>query len=54
MKNILTLITANLISFSFIALAGYLAMHDKEGWGWCIFGALVTAHTYKSNTKEIE
>ena len=32
----------NAICFSFVIAAFALALHDKTGWGWCIFAAIVT------------
>lgn len=30
-----------LLSVCFLILAGFLAYFDKDGYGWCIFGAII-------------
>lgn len=32
------------------SVAGYLAMHDKEGWGWFLFVGLFLAGSVKIKT----
>ncbi len=32
---------SNLVSIAFVIGAIVLAYQGKEGWGWCIFGAIV-------------
>lgn len=39
MKNI---IESNIIPISFIILAGVLGILHLDGWGWCLFLAVVT------------
>jgi UPF0716 family protein affecting phage T7 exclusion len=39
MKNLLY----NIVPLAFIALAGVLAVTNRDGWGWCLFLALITA-----------
>lgn len=29
--------------------AGYMAYHDKAGWGWFLFGAILLAPVLRSN-----
>jgi len=35
-------ITKNIVPICFLILAGFLAYHDKEYWGWCILLAALT------------
>jgi len=43
MKYLLANLGGNLVSMACIAGAIYLAVHDKEGWGWFLFVGLVCA-----------
>lgn len=47
MKSILLIILAELACLSSIAGSVFLAYHGKEGWGWLIVLALLTAVSYK-------
>lgn len=38
----------NIVSICFLVLAGFLAYLNKDGFGWCIFGALITFKTTKT------
>ena len=44
-------IAFNIISLAFIILAGWIIYLNREGWGWCIFGAIISQRTieYKNN-----
>lgn len=41
----------NLPSLGFLALAGYMVHLHHDGWGWCVFGAIVCAATETVTTK---
>lgn len=45
MKDILVLLVSNLASIVFAIGAIYLASKDQEGWGWCIFAAILCSAT---------
>lgn len=32
----------NIIPILLILLGGFLAYLDRDGWGWCVFAALLT------------
>lgn len=51
MKSILLTIFANSASIIFALGAVYLALHGKEGWGWCIFASILTAVSIKFKDK---
>ena len=42
-----------LLSLGLAAGAIYLAVNDKEGWGWFLFGAIIT-FVYPSGKKNKE
>jgi hypothetical protein len=44
----------NALSICFLILAGFLAYFDKDGYGWCIFGAIVCGVTVSTTTKKDE
>ena len=50
MKNIILFLVAEMACLASIAGAVFLAYHGKDGWGWLIVLALLTAVSYK-NTK---
>lgn len=51
MKFILAIISSNLVSLACVGVAGYLAVNDKNGWGWFLFIALVCSGTVSLNSK---
>lgn len=50
--RILALLVANLVSLAFIALAAWIIYLGKDGWGWVVFAALLSTHSFTSNDKE--
>ena len=47
MKYAITSIAANAVSIAAVSFAGCLALHDKEGWGWFLFIAVICAASVK-------
>lgn len=47
MKLVLFTVAANLASLASITFAGFLAMHEKAGWGWFLFVGAVCAGSIK-------
>ena len=45
MKDILVLLVSNLASIVFAVGSVYLASKGREGYGWCIFAAIVCSAT---------
>jgi hypothetical protein len=43
MKYGLHSLLANLPSLACVIIAGYMAFHDKNGWGWFLFLAVLLA-----------
>lgn len=41
MEDKFAFIALNLIAFSCVVSATLLLLNDKDGWGWCLFIALV-------------
>lgn len=37
----------NLVPIAFIACAALLALNGLDGWGWCLFLALITTHSFR-------
>ena len=33
----------NIVSICLLAIAAYLIYLDREGWGWCVFAALLVS-----------
>jgi hypothetical protein len=33
----------NIVPICFLALAAFMIWMKTDGWGWCIFGAIITA-----------
>jgi hypothetical protein len=46
------LIYHNALSICFLILAGFLAYHNKDGWGWCVFGAIVNGVSIRTKRGE--
>ena len=40
MKFALALLCANATSIVLAVIAGWLALHGQDGWGWFLFGAV--------------
>lgn len=40
-------LTNNIVPICFIALAAYFVYLGIEGWGWCIFGGIMTCTVEK-------
>lgn len=36
------LIAANIVPLAFILAAAVIGASGHDGWGWCIFGAIIT------------
>ena len=51
MKYMLANLGVNLVALACVGVAGYLAVNDKNGWGWFLFIALLCAGsvTFKSD-----
>ena len=48
-----TLLFGNLVSLACIVGAIVLALNDKSGWGWFVFGAIILHVSFKySSDKE--
>lgn len=47
MKLFLENISLNLFSLACVGFAGYLAFHDKQGWGYFLFVAALCARIVK-------
>lgn len=43
MKYILANLGVNLVALACVGFAGYLAINNKEGWGWFLFVGILTA-----------
>jgi len=43
----------NIIAICFLALAAFMIHTKTPGWGWCVFGAIITTviPSGKENTK---
>ena len=50
MKNSFVSITANIVSILCLGAACYMAINSIEGWGWFLFGALVTYGVHNVNS----
>ena len=44
----------NIVSILFLLLAGFIVWLDRDGWGWCIFGAIIcqTDFAFRKQEKE--
>lgn len=42
------IILVNLIAITALLIGGYLAVQGKDGWGWFLFIALMTGHSFKT------
>jgi uncharacterized membrane protein HdeD (DUF308 family) len=45
-------LAVNLMSLSCVLIAGWLAAHHEDGWGWFLFAGLINAGT--ATIKEIK
>lgn len=54
LKYILANLGVNLVALCCVGVAAYLAVNDKEGWGWFLFVAVIAAGsvTFKTTSKE--
>lgn len=52
MKDVFIILVSNLVSLTFIITAWHLLLNDKGGWGWFLFGAIVTFVYFTNNSKE--
>lgn len=52
MNYSLAVITANLVSLCSVSLAGFLAYHDKDGWGYFLFVAVLCAASVSYDKKK--
>lgn len=43
MKFMLANLGINLVALACIGVSAYLAIHDKQGWGWFLFVAVICA-----------
>jgi len=50
-KYILLLFVSNIPALSLAGCSFYLLIHDKQGWGWFLFGALIVACFPTNNEK---
>lgn len=44
----------NIIPILLLFLAAFLIYLNKDGWGWCIFGAIICCVTPSSKKEESE
>ena len=51
MIHLIISFASKIVCLASIAGAVFLAVHEKEGWGWFIFVALVTSVTITKETK---
>lgn len=42
---------ANILPIVCVSLATFLIIQDKDGWGWMIFLAIMTSHTFGGKSK---
>ena len=49
MKYILANIGVNLVALACVGVAGYLAINDKNGWGWFLFAGMGCAGSVSFN-----
>ena len=49
MKYILANIGVNLVALACVGVAGYLAINDKQGWGWFLFAGMGCAGSVSFN-----
>lgn len=47
MKFALGMLAVNLASVVCVGVAAYLAAHDKAGWGWFLFAAVILTGSLK-------
>lgn len=52
MRTAILNITGNLVALTCAISAFYLALHDKGGWGWFLFIALLTSAHYSSGSSK--
>lgn len=45
MSNVFLLIASNITSTTCVVGAIYMAIHDKQGWGWFLFVAAICTHS---------
>lgn len=50
MKDGITLVLLNAVAILFVLLAGFIIYLGRDGWGWCMFCAVLT--TSSSYTKK--
>ena len=43
---------AQIVALGFIALAAYLIYLNRDGWGWCVFCAVLTCVSNFNETKK--
>lgn len=50
------ILSANIVSILFIVLAAYFVHEKQEGWGWCIFAAVICTASveFGGNKGEVE
>lgn len=39
----------NLVPIAFIACAALLGVTGHDGWGWCLFLAFITSHSFNGH-----
>jgi len=49
MKYLLANIVANLVAIACVAASAFLAVNNKDGWGWFLFVACCCATTVSFN-----
>ena len=52
MKQILTLLSLNLVALALVATASYMAIHDLWGWGWFLACAMCATHVAKGGIND--
>lgn len=52
MKNLLFTIGVNLVSLACVSAAAYLAIQEKDGWGWFLTVAVIAQSSVKFTSKD--
>ena len=51
MKSLLANLGVNLVALACVVAAGYLAAHDRDGWGWFLFIGFLCAGSVTFSSK---
>lgn len=50
----LQILMYNLVAIGLLILAGLIIWLDRDGWGWCVFGAIITSVVPRSKDDDDE